>query len=357
MTKYSMSNVQLKKDFEELFSGDDNWIRFLENKVVFITGATGLIGSVLAKSILYYNDRFNHNIKVVCAARNVDKINALYSDYLDIPEFESCIWDVNEPLEYNKHIDYIVHCANTTSSKEYIEKPVETIRTIVRGTENTLELAKEKQIKSMVYLSSMETYGIVLSNNNKITESDYGYIDTGKVRSSYPEGKRLAECLCASYAAEYDVNVVIARLAQVFGAGINKSDDRIFMQLARSVMEHKDFIMRSDGSSYGNYCYSTDAVKAIIMLLGKGETGGIYNVVNENNTMTIREMSEMVAQKLADDSFNIIYDVSESGEALKYAPKTAMRLSAEKLNKLGWKANIELEEMYRRMINSLKDCD
>ena len=348
-----MINHQLQNDFEELFSCDIDWIRKVDNSTVFITGATGLIGSVIGRALLFYNENYNGNIKVVCFARNEEKVKDIYRDYFSSQFLDICIGDINEKFIYSNNVGYIIHCANTTSSKEYVEKPVETIQSIVYGTNNVLDFARNKNIRGMVYLSSMEAYGTVRPDAGIISESDYGYIDTSCVRSSYPEGKRLAECLCASYASEYGVRVVIARLAQVFGAGVSTEDHRVFMQLARCALEHKDFIMHSDGSSFGNYCYTTDAVKAIIMQLNKGRSGEIYNVVNEENSMTIRDMAEMVKREIANDSFRVIYDSSVSAQSLGYAPVTALRLSCEKLNTLGWRAEIGIGEMYRRMISSL----
>ena len=57
----------------------------------------------------------------------------------------------------------------------------------------------------------------------------------------------MSECLCAAFASEYNVNVKIARLAQTFGAGIAKDENRVFAQFARSVIEKKDIVLHSKG--------------------------------------------------------------------------------------------------------------
>ena len=75
-----------------------------------------------------------------------------------------------------------------TASKDFVEHPVETILTTLKGTEHLLELAREKQVKGMVYLSSMEAYGVVDPEHYNVKETDYGYIDPLQVRSSYSEG-------------------------------------------------------------------------------------------------------------------------------------------------------------------------
>ena len=113
--------------------------------------------------------------------------------------------------------------------------------------------------------------------------------------------------------------------------------------------------MRSDGSSSGNYCYTTDAVKAILMLLTDGKVGEAYNVVNEENSTTIREMAEMVAGEIAGGAFKVVYDIPDSDLKYGYAPKVTMKLSAGKINEIGWKATVPLKEMYERMIEYIKE--
>ena len=94
----------------------------------------------------------------------------------------------------------------------------------------------------MVYLSSLEVYGTPEKDADLITENDYGYIEPLSVRSSYSEGKRMVECLCASYAHEYSVPVKIARLSQTFGPGVAYEDGRVFAEFARCALEQRDIV-------------------------------------------------------------------------------------------------------------------
>lgn len=102
------------------------------------------------------------------------------------------------------------------------------------------------------------------------------------VRLSYPEGRRMSELLCNSYAEQYVLRVVTARLAQAFGAGVLPSENRVFTQFARSTMQGEDIVLHTTDQSEGNYVYAMDAVKAILLLLQKGEAKQAYNVANED---------------------------------------------------------------------------
>lgn len=349
-----MKDKILQEDLDVLCFESQEWLDVLDGKTVMVTGVTGLIGSQLVKTLLYYNYKQEKNIQVVGIARNAQKVENVYRDFEIKNNLNIYYQDVRDVLDVPQGIDYVIHCANTTSSKEYVQMPVETIDTIIRGTTNIMEFARSRKVKSVVYLSSMEMYGETQKGLDFIDETDSGYINPLSVRSSYPEGKRMAECICASYAAEYGVNVKIARLAQVFGADVSQEDNRIFAQLAKCAINKENFIMHTLGKSYGNYCYTRDAVKAILMLLSKGNQGEAYNVVNEETCRMIGDMAHMVAKEVAEGKFQVVIDIPESSLTYGYAPDVQRRLSSKKMNALGWEAEVPLKEMYIRMIESMK---
>ncbi len=102
----------------------------------------------------------------------------------------------------------------------------------------------------------------------------------------------------------------------------------------------------------GNYCGISDAVLGIITILENGANGEAYNVVNESNTMTIRQMAELVADKIADGKIRVVYDIAEDNQ-YGYATDTSLRLSSRKLRALGWEPKESLEEMYTQLVGEL----
>ena len=347
-----MQDNILKEDLEYIINNEQNKLNFLSNKSILITGATGLIGSQIVKTLLLFNDKCNANIDIIGVARNVEKADNVFGNWRSRKDLSMLFTDITKEIIFEKGIDFIIHGANTTLSKEYVDKPVETAQTIINGTDNILKFAVIQNIKSMIYLSSMEMYGIPDEKCSCMHENMAGYIDTLNVRSSYSEGKRMAETLCACYCKEYGVPVKVARLAQVFGADVSFKDNRVFVQFAMSAIKQKDIVLHTKGESYGNYCYTRDAVVAILMLLNRGMNGEAYNVVNEATNMKIKDMAEMVTDKIANGDIDVIYDIPDAAMKYGYAPDVALKLSSEKTNKLGWKSEVGLEEMYRRMIQS-----
>ena len=227
-----------------------------------------------------------------------------------------------------------------------------TIDIASRGTENMLNLAREKKSKSMVYVSSMEAFGITDPSLKRVREEDLGYIDITNVRSSYSEGKRVCELICASYAHEYGVPVKAARLAQTFGAGVPKSEGRVFAQFMKSALAGEDIVLHTKGESYGNYCYTADAVAGILTILLKGEHSNVYTVVNPATTTKIRDMAQLVAERFSNGRSKVVFDIPADALTYGYAPDVTMHLCADKLMALGWQPEYDLEEMYRRLKES-----
>lgn len=341
------NNIE-KSGVAEIFTG----------KTIVITGATGYIGSWLLRFFLGYNKKRTekNQCNVIALVRNKGKLFDIvgnkYCAFFEVVEHD---FSTEEDIAINQPIDYIIHTAAVTTSKDMITYPVETIKTTVLGTEKILNLARNKKCKGMVYLSSMEVYGeIEGENEHRYTEDELGFVDLKNVRSCYPESKRLAECLCKCYSQEYQVPVRIARLAQTFGTGILEKENRIFAQLVDCAIKASPFIMHTSGKTYGNYVYICDAVKAIFLLLEKGSIGETYTICNEESTMQVCEMVKMVSSELEGIHFEV---VQEANHALgkMYAKDTGLRLSSEKMRSLGWNWEFGLKETYMRMIKEKKE--
>ena len=319
-------------------------------KSFLITGATGLIGSVMIKCLLALNRRYALGIKVIAVVRDQDKAKNIFGEEFSLIEIKKINLTEINLSSIDADIDYIVHLASPTASKYFVEKPVETLRIAIEGTTAILDFARDAKVSGMVYASSLEVYG---SNDNEewIDEDFQGYVNPVEARSSYNMGKRAAECLCHSYAKEYNIPVMMARFTQVFGAGISESENRVFAQFARSILNETDIEIHTQGLSAKPYCYTTDAVSAILFLLLKGRYGEAYNIANKDTYISIRDMAYMLR-----DSFNPNISVAIClKENQGYAPQTKLRLSTEKMESLGWKPCYDLHQMFERLILSMKE--
>lgn len=316
------------------------------NKVL-VSGATGLIGQSIVKFLM------KENVHVIALTRSRERAESILGKENKMLEY--IIGDVCDIEPQNLNVDYIIHGASQTSSRAFIEEPVETINTALLGTKNMLEFAKINNVKGFVYLSSMEVYGLPL-NDLKIDEKHETTLDTMQVRSSYPESKRMCESLCVSYFSEFGVPAKVIRLTQTFGPGVKYNDGRVFAEFARCVIEKRNIVLKTKGKTKRSYLYTEDAVNAILTVLYNGVPGEAYNAANEETYCSIYEMAKMVADKFGDNAVEVLIEETDV-EKLGYAPELHMNLDTTKLSSLGWRAKFNLESMFHNMIEDMKKSE
>lgn len=326
-------------------------LSIFNGKTLFVTGATGLIGQTLIKRVIEFNRNNDGRIKVIASVRNMEKAHGIFGDDNPEDELSYVVSDISSiPLE-DMGIDYIVHAASNTSSRAFVERPMEIIETAVEGTKRVLKLAEINSISAMAYLSTMEVYGTP-STDEKIDESHSTNLDPMSVRSCYPESKRMCESICASYQKEYGVPTVVLRLTQTFGPGVQYNDGRVFAEFARCAIEGRDIVLKTKGETKREYLHVDDAVNAIFTSLIKGRPGEAYNVANEETYCSIHEMAELVADKCAEGRISVRIQ-EEDGSKYGYAPTLHMNLDTSKFRNLGWIPEHNLEETFKDMITDM----
>ena len=153
-----MIHESLKKDFSEI--ADMEGLEQFRNKTFLITGATGLLGSLLIKFFIYLNRTQNLEIKIYGTVRNFDKAKSYFAGY-DCDSINFVLLDFLddkkiETLEIKGDIDYIIHTAAVTTSKQMVKTPVETLLGAIQGTKCMLKLAKEKRVKKIIYVLAIQ---------------------------------------------------------------------------------------------------------------------------------------------------------------------------------------------------------
>lgn len=343
------SEKQFIEDMELVCNADFIPWEKLKDKTIFVTGATGLIGYTLVNALVYASKKKSLNIKVIALVRDVERAKERFKDISD--EITFLVGNVEKFPEITEKIDYIIHGASQTASKAFINQPVETIMTALKGTENMLELAKNKNVSGMVYMSSMEVYGHP-QKGHKVTENEIGNLSPLDVRNSYPISKIQCESLCCAYAKEYGIPVMSVRLTQTFGPGVNYNDTRVFAEFARCVSEKRDIVLKTKGETERSYLYTADAATAILTILLKGAPGQTYNAADEKTYCSIAEMAEKVAKS---GGINVRFEIEDENK--NGFPKTLyMDLDTSLLRSLGWKnggvKNGNIIVMFERMMKN-----
>jgi len=314
-----------------------DWRRLI-GRTVLITGAGGLIGTAAGKFLMYLNQEYNAQISIIALGRSKEKLEERFYESKSALDFHILEGDVTCPLSEQIAPDFIIHAASPAHPLAYAQMPVEVMSANFTGTMRMLELARSTGGR-VLFVSSGEIYGIGERENCEFQEKDQGYIDLLAPRSSYPESKRAAETLCASYYAQYKVEAVIARLGHVYGPTITTDNSRADAQFLRRAVCGKDIVMKSKGTQVRSYCYVLDAVMGFLYILLRGTPGEAYNVANRDSTASIHEYAETLARICA---VRIQSDFPSAQEVNGYSRVQRAVLNAERLEALGWKAGFDL---------------
>jgi Nucleoside-diphosphate-sugar epimerases len=323
----------------------------LKDKCVLVTGATGLIGSFLVDVLMERNRQFCQNIKVICLCRNAGNAGQRFGGYLNEPLFEILEQDVCEPIASKADIDYIIHAASNANPIKYSTDPVGTMKANLIGTMNILEYSRLHDVKRVLFVSSGEVYGENRNDAESFNEDYCGYIDCNSPRACYPESKRAAEALCASYIKQYGMDTVIARPCHVYGPTMTGEDSRAIAQFLRNARDNEDIVLKSDGLMMRSLCYVADAVSGLIYTLLLGENGQAYNIANSGSNITIRHMAETIAKLFG---LKITYSKPSDAEKAGFTKVTKAVLDAGKLQTLGWLPLVPPESGFERTVRMLR---
>lgn len=295
---------------------------------ILITGATGLIGSCLVEVLMSRQDKDYH---VYATGRNEERARARFAEYADDPAFHFFKYDVMKPLEGDTDFQFIIHAASNASPNFFATKPVEVIKANIDGVANLMDYGLHHGLKRFLFISSGEVYG---EGDGRVFTEDYsGYVNPISPRSCYPSSKRAAETLCVSYGAEYGIDTVIARPCHTYGPNFTESDNRVYAQFIRNVLNGEDIVMKSTGAQFRSWCYVVDCVSAILHILLKGESGQAYNIADESSNISIRELAEMIAEI---GGKKVVIDLPSDAEKAGYNVVTKSVFSSLRIRDLGW---------------------
>ena len=311
----------------------------LRGASVFVTGATGLIGFTLVGALLYASQEGGLGLTVTALVRDEKRARERFKQFEK--SFDSSLRfavgtaERMPPIDGN--IDFIVHGASPTSGKFFTERSAETLIVSFEGTKNALELARQKGLKSFVYLSSMEIYGLP-QKGHKVTESDIGTFSPFDARNSYPIGKLASEALCYAYYAEHGVPAKALRLTQTLGPGASREDARIFAYMGRCAQNKEDIILKTEGKTERSYLYTADAATAILAVMLNGNNGAAYNAADVSTYCSIAEMAQGIA---ANAGVAVRFEL-EDAKASGYPDTLYMDLDTTALKGLGWRPQFPL---------------
>ena len=324
----------------------------LEGKSVMITGAAGLICSSVVDILFRYNDTHEGKIRILAAGRWIEEMEVRFHEMIERPDFVFVPYDATKTdNEFDVRADYIIHGASNAFPSLIVKEPVETMMSAVLGVKGLLDYAKESGTKRFLYISSSEVYG-EKNGDEPYREGHYGYIDLLNSRNSYSVGKRAAETLCASYAAEFGVESVIVRPGHIYGPTASPHDNRVASAWAYSAARGENIVMKSDGAQIRSYCYCLDCASAMLKVLISGENCGAYNISNPKSIISIRQMAEYLTESAG---VQLKVELPTEDEAKGFNPMHNSSLESTRLEELGWKGKFDAKTGFAHTVELLKE--
>jgi CDP-glucose 4,6-dehydratase len=313
--------------------------RFWDGRPVFVTGASGLLGSWLVAAL---HER---------GARVVTLVRDLVPDALfhtsgaaarsTIVLGDICDGALVERVLAEYEIDTVFHLAAQTIVEHAQRSPVGTLRANVEGTWEVLDACRRSgRPTRIVVASSDKAYGdqpVLPYTEDQPLEG----------RHPYDVSKSCCDLITQAYANSYDLPVAITRCGNLYGGG-DLNFNRLVPGTIRSLLAGERPVLRSDGSPLRDYIYVEDAAAAYLQLAEHthepGVAGEAWNFSTES-PLTALAMTEAITAAVGRP------DLAPVVEARAHHEIQDQFLSAEKARtRLGWRPAFTLEEGLRRTV-------
>ena len=323
----------------------------LSGKSLLLTGASGLVGTVLVDALMKKNRDDNLNVKICAAGRNEKISKERFADYLDDKNFEFVQLDVNEPIKNDFAVDFIIHAASNTHPLLYSTEPVGTMTTNIIGTYNLLEFGLRKKISRFIFVSSVEIYGKALRDEDIFDENYCGYINCNTLRAGYPEAKRAGEAICQAYISQHGLEIVIPRLSRIYGATMRLNDSKALSEFIMNGVRGEDIVLKSQGVPRFSYCYATDAASGILYCLLNGKCGEAYNVADSSEILSLRQIAEYISSLAGR---KVVFALPSETQVNGFSKAVNAVMSNDKLRALGWSPKDDTRSGVKKTIEILK---
>ncbi len=329
------------------------WDKFQDSSI-FISGASGLIGSFLVDALMYRNLHCGMNCSVYALGRNEDRARKRFDYCWEDPNFHFIVCDVNRPIEIPEisQVGYVIHMASNTHPVAYSTDPIGTVTANIIGTYNMLNFAVGHSADRFVFTSSNEIYGENRGDVELFDEKYCGYIDCNTMRAGYPESKRCGEALCQAYRSQKGMDIVIPRFTRSYGPTMLQSDTKAISQFIKNALDGEHIVLKSEGNQYYSYTYVADVVSGLLTVLLKGIDGEAYNIADESGDITLKNLAEAIASYAGTE---VVFELPDATEEKGYSTATKARLDGSKLKALGWKPEYDIYSGIQRTINILRE--
>jgi dTDP-glucose 4,6-dehydratase len=248
-----------------------------------VSGGAGFIGSHLCEALLARDLRVLALDNFITGSR--DNVGHLVEN----PDFEFRQANVNERVDVEGDVRYVLHFASPASPPQYDANPIHTLKVGTVGTMNMLGLARAKNA-TFLLASTSEVYGDPLVHPQP--ESYWGNVNPIGPRGCYDEAKRAAEAFAMAYHRAHGVDTRIIRIFNTHGPRMQVLDGRAVPNFMAQAIRGEPLTVYGDGSQTRSLCYVSDLVRGVLATLEKGDEMPV-NLGNPNE-VTVLELAEII---------------------------------------------------------------
>jgi len=305
-----------------------------------ITGGAGFIGSHLSDALVARGDHVVVLDNLTTGNRsNIEQLLAKPNFEL----FEGSILDTAKVNSLVESVDHVLHFAAAVGVFNIVDKPLESLTTNIRGTENILEAAHAHN-KEVLIASSSEIYG-KNSSGPLNEESDRIVGSPLKGRWSYSEAKAIDESLAQFYHLEKGLRTRIVRLFNTVGPRQVGHYGMVVPRFVSAALKNEPLTVYGPGTQSRCFCHVYDAIRGIIAIIDSEATiGDAFNVGN-NHEISIEGLAQRIIEVTQSQSTitKIPYDIAYNPgfeDMQRRIPDIAKIKEV-----LGWRPLLSLEEI------------
>jgi len=314
-----------------------------------ITGGAGFVGSHLTDALLERGD----SVVVIdnLSTGNTSNIEQNLSN----PNFtlvQGSILDAELLDQLIGSVDHVLHLAAAVGVFNIIDKPLDSLTTNLRGTENILEAATRHN-KEVLIASSSEIYG-KNSNVPLHEESDRIVGSPLKSRWSYSEAKAIDESMSIFYHLEKDLVVRIVRLFNTVGPRQVGHYGMVVPRFVEAALKNEPITIYGSGTQSRCFCHVYDAVRGILAVIDSRESiGQAFNIGNDHE-VSIQELAQTIVEQTASSSAitKIPYEEAYSAGFEDMQRRVPDISKAKKT--LNWSPELTLENIISDVANHLR---
>lgn len=314
-----------------------------------ITGGAGFIGSHLSNALILRGD----SVLVLdnLTTGNMTNVDSLLTN----PSFdfiEGSILDLNLISDAVNSVDHVLHLAAAVGVFNIVNKPIESLTTNIRGTENILEAA-HKYSKEVLLASSSEIYG-KNSSGPLNEESDRIIGSPLKSRWSYSEAKAIDESMAHFYHLEKGLGTRIIRLFNTVGPRQVGHYGMVVPRFVAAALRNEPLMVYGSGSQSRCFCHVEDAIQGILTIIDTDSTiGDVFNIGN-NHEISIEDLAKKIIEETASKSeiVKISYD-SAYNPGFEDMQRRIPDIS-KIFNVTGWSPKLSLSEIIWDVADNLR---